>query len=51
MSECQMDIGGILSLHCISCTVNGAGKCDPDGCVKTTGIIYKEQSCTCKYCG
>lgn len=37
--------------HCFSCSVNGAGKCDPDGCVKTLGIVFdtKSKNCECTY--
>ena len=44
-SACQTSISG-GSLHCISCTVNGAGKCDPDGCPPKT--IYQNNTNKCE---
>ena len=31
---CQNDIGKTTGLNCASCSTNGGGKCDKDGCTK-----------------
>ena len=40
---CQLDIEGYEGLNCYSCTVNGPGKCDPDGC-PTPQVLYYNQT-------
>ena len=44
---CQTRIGGYWGPDCMFCPVNGAGKCDPDGCPKQTGIFYLETTNLC----
>ena len=47
MSACQRKIGGWWGIDCTSCVVNGAGKCDPDGCPNKTAISYYEYDKQC----
>ena len=51
---CQGSIGGFSWKSCSSCVINGARKCDPDGCPITTVYVNTTQMCEgkifyCKY--
>ena len=48
---CQRNIGNRMfrKLDCNGCRVNGAGKCDPDGCPEYTVYIKEDRQCGCKY--
>ena len=52
---CQRDIEDtldssitILALKCISCKINGPGKCDPDGCPEKTVYVESINKCAGK---
>lgn len=52
---CQHGIGGYDRLNCISCTVNGVGKCDPEGCLAEYslhrhGVVYNNKTQLCEMC-
>ena len=53
ISACQFNIGGRDQSDCTSCSLNGAGNCDPDGCPKKTGIwisyVEKNKQCAGNY--
>lgn len=38
---CQDNIGGKAHLKCVSCQVNGAGRCDPTGCPNNKNNDYR----------
>ena len=42
---CQINIGGQSGLNCASCTINGAGKCDPKGCPEQTTFVDNDKIC------
>ena len=53
---CQKKIGD-YDIKCESCSSNGAGKCDPSGCIEArdfrkivTGIVYNKISKQCEMC-
>ena len=48
LSACQESINGWWGIECTSCRVNGAGKCDPDGCPVGTTYIEKDRKCECE---
>ena len=47
-ADCQAGIGGNPGLNCATCSINGRGKCDPAGCMKT--LVYNKSTKTCEMC-
>ena len=49
---CQVRVGDEYLSNCLSCSVNGAGKCDANGCPesKNIEIVYNSTSKMCETC-